>query len=43
LSTQFSKMILKASTLCSAKVLSQKDSKISYLVLQGEKKTHFSL
>jgi hypothetical protein len=40
-STQFPNIISKASTLCSAKVLSQEDSKIVDLVLQGVKKTLF--
>jgi hypothetical protein len=40
-STQFSNTISKASSLCSAKVLSQEDSKFADLVLQGVKKSLF--
>jgi hypothetical protein len=39
--TQFPNTISKASTLCSAKDLSQEDSKITHHVLQGVKKAPF--
>jgi hypothetical protein len=40
-STQFPKIIFKTSTLCSAKILSQEDSKIANPILKGVKKSSF--
>jgi hypothetical protein len=40
-STQFPNIISKASSLCSAKILSQEDSKFPGLVLQGVKEALF--
>jgi hypothetical protein len=41
ISTQFPNTISKTSSLCSAKVLSQEDSKFAHLVLHGIKKVIF--